>query len=120
MTYQDKLTRILDMTKCMRLVMQDAAAANDRELRQGYWNTAEAWGRKIDAAIVELNLTELKKNTMKPKYIQPDLFRPFIRPPEPSKDLTPISTPREKDRTCPQPEPTPIYEPNAAEQWMKI
>ena len=62
MIYQDKLIRILDMTKCMRLVMQDAAAANDQELRQGYWNTAEAWGRKIDAAIVELNLTELKRH----------------------------------------------------------
>lgn len=65
MIYQDKLIRILDMTRCMRLVMQDAAAANDQELRQGYWNTAEAWGRKIDAAIVELNLTELKKYQQK-------------------------------------------------------
>lgn len=65
MTYQDKLIRILDMTKCMRLVMKDAAAANDREIRQGYWNTAEAWGRKIDAVIVELNLLELKKYPQK-------------------------------------------------------
>lgn len=47
---------------------------------------------------------------MKPQYVQPDLFRPFIKPPGPSKDLTPISTPREKDRTCPQPEPTKIYD----------
>lgn len=43
---------------------------------------------------------------------QPDLF---IIPPKPlpkSKDLKPLHEPREKDHTCPQPEPTPIYDQN--------
>jgi len=52
--------RILDMTKCMRLAMKDAAACDGKQ-REAYWNTAQRWGDKIDAAMVKLELQKLKE-----------------------------------------------------------
>lgn len=66
MTYQERLTekrqQILNLTKAMRIAMHDAIAENDPKFRQGYWNIAESWGRRVDAAIVELNLLEMQRH----------------------------------------------------------